>query len=98
MATVHLNQLGFLYFLLFLVHTLAYYSFRGKPFLNTAFFAKFLLFATVLVTETAFDYLLETPRFGHIDIRQFFCYCNIIVSTIALLVIMVLKIALHMSG
>ena len=30
MATFHLNLLGFLYFLLFLLHTFAYYSMRSK--------------------------------------------------------------------
>ena len=30
MATFHLNLLGFAYFVLFLVHTFAYYSFRSK--------------------------------------------------------------------
>lgn len=30
MATFHLNLLGFAYFLLFLVHTFTYYSFRSK--------------------------------------------------------------------
>jgi len=35
---------------------------------------------------------------GRIDLRQFFCYCNIIVSNIALISIMVLKIMLHLSG
>ena len=32
MATFHLNLLGFAYFILFLVHTFAYYSFRSKCF------------------------------------------------------------------
>ena len=30
MATFHLNLLGFIYFVLFLLHTFAYYSFRSK--------------------------------------------------------------------
>ena len=30
MATFHLNLIGFAYFLLFLVHTFTYYSFRSK--------------------------------------------------------------------
>jgi hypothetical protein len=30
MATSHFNALGFLYFALFLIHTLAYYSYRSK--------------------------------------------------------------------
>lgn len=51
-----------------------------------------------LATDSPFDYLLKVPRIGRIDIRQFFCYCNIIVSTIALISIMVLKIMLHLSG
>ena len=45
MATFHLNLLGFAYFILFLVHTFAYYSFRSKwfqPDLNSLCLMRFL--------------------------------------------------------
>ena len=51
-----------------------------------------------IVIDTPFDYLLSTERAGKIDIRSFFCYCNAIVSSIAIVAIMVMKIMLHMSG
>jgi hypothetical protein len=78
MATFHLNLLGFLYFVLFLLHTFAYYSFR--------------------TSDSPFDYLLKEPRLGKVNIRTLFCYSNIVISSIALITIMVLKIMLHMSG
>lgn len=49
-------------------------------------------------TDTPFDYLLSVPRAGRIDIRPFFLYLNVAVSSIALVFIMVMKIMLHMSG
>ena len=106
MATFHLNLLGFFYFVLFIVHTFAYYSFRSKCLDNLPNF--FLLFdnsmyliltSTFFVAiDTPFDYLLNEPRMGRVDLRPFFCYCNVIVSIIALISILVMKIMLHMSG
>lgn len=49
-------------------------------------------------TDTPFDHLLNVPRAGKVDLRPFFCYCNVTVSSIALVAIMVMKILLHMSG
>ena len=93
MATFHFNILGFFYFTLFLVHTFAYYSFRRK------WLQLFLhLLLPYVVNDTPFDYLLSENRAGKVDIRSFFCYSNAIVSFIAVIAVMVMKIMLHMSG
>lgn len=42
--------------------------------------------------------MLSVPREGRVDMRSFFLYLNMIVSSIALVSIMVMKIMLHMSG
>lgn len=51
-----------------------------------------------VVIDTPFDYLLKVERAGKSDIRSFFTYCNAIVSSLALVAIMVMKIMLSMSG
>ena len=99
MSTFHLNLLGFLYFVLFLIHTFAYYSFRSKYFvIISRVSATLITFVCILASDSPFDYLLKSPRFGKVNMRSFFCYCNIIGSSIALIFVMVLKIMLHMSG
>lgn len=50
------------------------------------------------VIDTPFDYLLKVERAGKLDIRSVFSYCNVIVSSLALVAIMVLKTMLHVSG
>ena len=51
-----------------------------------------------VASDSPFDYLLKEPRLGKVNIRTLFCYSNIVISSIALITIMVLKIMLHMSG
>ena len=48
--------------------------------------------------DTPIDFFLVSKRGAKMDCRQFFAYCFLFVSIVALLAILAMKIALHLSG
>ena len=52
----------------------------------------------ILVIDSPIDFFLVSKRGAKLDCRQFFTYCFLLVSIIALVAILAMKVALHLSG
>ena len=73
-STIYIDAITIPIFLLFLVHTVAYYSFRSNLsfLINTAF-------------DTSFDILLQV-RNNKRNLRSFFAFFNLLVATLVFIV------------
>ena len=78
MATSHYSLLGFVYCLLFLYHTVAYYGCR--------------------VSDKPIDFLVRKSRPYKVNLRSSFVFLFVVVSTLAFLLVILLKIMLAVSG